>query len=369
MVRLRTISVAVCALAVVTPISVAVLAQTDRSTNPGTVKNPVGAVSVQPAAKGATASNVWKQPKTPWGDPDLQGVWPSTSMIGTPVERDPNLGTRAVLNDEEYARRAAQMKGRSDPSGGLRPEGRVGLAAGWFDYGKPNRQASLVVDPPDGRIPPLTAEAQARETARLQQWRQKKDSPDTWEDLTIWDRCITLGPVGGVLPLAYNNGQQIVQGPGYVLFVNEMIHEARVIPLDGRPHVSPQVRTWMGDSRGHWEGNTLVVETTNFNGRVFIGGQGGGFGDPGAIATEQLRLLERFTRVDEHTINYEVTIDDSKTWTRPWKIAFPLRHDPDYDYIAEYACHEGNIFMGDALAGARADEKRAADAAAQKGVR
>ena len=132
-----------------------------------------------------------------------------------------------------------------------------------------------------------------------------------------------------------------------------------MIPLDGQPHVSPQIRTWMGDSRGHWEGNTLVVETTNFNGRVFIGGQGGGFGDPGAIATEQLRLLERFTRVDEHTINYEVTIDDSKTWTKPWKIAFPLRHDPDYDYIAEYACHEGNIFMGDALAGARAGEAQA----------
>ena len=178
-------------------LSVVVLAQTDRSTNPGTVKNPVGAVSVQPAAKGATASKVWKQPKTPWGDPDLQGVWPSTSMIGTPVERDPRLGTRAVLNDEEYARREAQMKGRSDPSGGLRPEGRVGLAAGWFDYGKPNRQASLVVDPPDGRIPPLTAEAQAREAARLEQWRQKKDSPDTWEDLTIWDRASRLARSAG----------------------------------------------------------------------------------------------------------------------------------------------------------------------------
>ena len=121
-----------------------------------------------------------------------------------------------------------------------------------------------MVDPPDGRIPALTAEAEARETARKKLWNQKKDSPNTYEDLTTWDRCITLGPVGSVLPLAYDNGQQIIQAPGYVVFQNEMIHEARVIPLDGRPHASPQIRTWMGDSRGHWEGNTLVVETTNF---------------------------------------------------------------------------------------------------------
>jgi hypothetical protein len=326
--------------------------------------NPPG--TAQRPAK--TASKVWKQPMTPWGDPDLQGVWPSTSMIGTPVERDPKLGTRAVLNDEEYARRVAQMKGRSDPTGGLRPDGRFGLAAGWFDYGKPNRQASLVVDPPDGRIPPLTAEAEAREAARLAQYRQKKDSPDTWEDLTTWDRCITLGPIGSVLPLAYDNGQEIVQAPGYVVFRNEMIHEARVIRLDSRPHASPSIRTWMGDSRGHWEGRTLVVETTNFNGRIFVGGQGGGFGDPGAIATDQLRLTERFTRVDEETINYEITVEDAQTWTKPWKIAFPLRHEADYQEISEYACHEGNIFMHDALAGARADEKKGAGAGAQKGV-
>ena len=189
----------------------------------------------------------------------------------------------------------------------------------------------------------------AREAARKKHWNEKKDSPDTWLDLTTWDRCITLGPIGSVAPFAYNNGQQIVQGPGYVVFRNEMIHEARVIPLDGRPHASPAIRTWMGDSRGHWEGNTLVVETTNFNGQTFIGSQGGGFGDSGAVATDQLHLVERFTRVDEDTINYEVTINDPQTWTKPWKIALPLRHEANYDYIYEYACHEGNIFMHDAL--------------------
>jgi len=283
------------------------------------------------------------------------------------MERDPKLGTRAVLNDDEVAQKEARNKQFSRIETGNPNGGRVPLAAGWFDYGKPNRQASLVVDPPDGRIPPLTAEAQSREAARKKHWGEKKDSPDTWLDLTAWDRCITLGPVGSVLPFAYNNGQQISQGPGYVVFRNEMIHEARVIPLDGRPHASPEIRTWMGDPRGHWEGNTLVVETTNFNGQIFIGSQGGGFCDPGAVATENLRLLERFTRVDEDTIDYQVTIDDPKTWTKPWKIAYPLRREANYDYLYEYACHEGNIFMHDALAGARVTEKRAAEAAAKGG--
>jgi len=315
-----------------------------------------------------TVAKPWKQPMTPWGDPDLQGVWPSTSMIQTPMERDPKLGTRAVLNDEEVAAKVARNKQFSRIETG-NTNGVVPLAAGWFDYGKPNRQASLVVDPPDGRIPALTPEAQAREAARKKHWNEKKDSPDTWLDLTTWDRCITLGPVGSVLPFAYNNGQQIEQGPGYVVFRNEMIHEARVIPLDGRPHISPEIRTWMGDSRGHWEGKTLVVDTTNFNGQVFIGSEGGGFGDSGAVATDQLHLVERFTRVDDDTINYEVTIDDPNTWTKPWKIALPLRREAKYDYIYEYACHEGNIFMHDALAGARVTEKKAAEAAAQKGVK
>jgi hypothetical protein len=321
----------------------------------------------QPDAKITTASKAWKQPKTPWGDPDLQGVWPSQNMIGTPVERDRKLGTRAVLNDEEYAKRVAQQK-RGDFSGTLRPEGKFSLAGGWADSGKANRQASLVVEPEDGRIPALTAAAEVREAARKKHWQQKHDSPDTWMDLTTWDRCITLGPVGSVIPSAYDSGQEIVQGPGYVVFRSEMIHEARVIPLDGRPHASPEIRSWMGDPRGHWEGNTLVVETTNFNGNIFVGAQGGGFGDPGAVATDQLRLTERFTRIDEGTIQYEITVDDPQTWTAPWKIAMQLRHEANYDHIDEYACHEGNIFMHDALAGARVTEKNSAQAGVQKGV-
>ncbi len=322
-------------------------------------------VSAQPVAKTTTASKAWKQPMTPWGDPDLQGVWPSTSMLQTPMERDPKLGTRAVLNDQEVARRRPEISNSTSSKQG-NASGIVPLAAGWFDYGKSNRQASLVVEPPDGRIPPLTAEAEAREAARKKHWNEKKDSPDTWLDLTTWDRCITLGPVGSVMPFAYNNGQQIVQGPGYVVFRNEMIHEARVIPVDGRPHVSPAIRSWMGDSRGHWEGNTLVVETTNFNGQTFIGSQG--------------RRLWRFRRGCDGPIAFAGALyasgrqhDQLRGHHRgpadvdqAWKIAMPLRREADYDYIYEYACHEGNIFMHDALAGARAGEKKAAEA--QKGA-
>jgi len=319
-----------------------------------------------PLASAQTASAAWTPPpRTPWGDPDLQGIWPSTHMLQTPIQRDPKLGTRAVLNDEEYAQRMARVKAYAaiETAGG---SGKVPISSGWFDPGRANRQASLVVDPPDGRIPALTSEAQKREAERLARYNAKKESPDTWEDLTTWDRCITLGTVGSMLPFYYNNGIEIVQAPGYVAIRNEMIHEARVIPLDGRPHVGSGIRMWMGDSRGHWEGTTLVVETTNFNARVGVGPGDGGFGDAAPRPTEHLRVIERFTRTDDHTVNYQVTIQDPNTWTKPWTIAYPLRHEPNYTAISEYACHEGNIFMYDVLSGARAQEKTSA-AAGEKG--
>ena len=222
-----------------------------------------------------------------------------------------------------------------------------------------------MVDPPDGRIPALTPEAQKREGERLARYKAKKEAPDTWQDLTTWDRCITLGAVGSMLPFFYNNGIEIVQAPGYVVIRNEMIHEARVIPLDGRPHVGSGVRMWTGDARGHWEGTTLVVESTNFNARVGVGPGDGGFGDPATRPTEQLRVIERFTRADEHTVDYQVTIQDPNTWTKPWTMSYPLRQEPGYTAISEYACHEGNIFMHDVLSGARAVEAKSA--AAEKG--
>ena len=339
-----------------------------------------------PAAPGAgqaslstpkPAAKPWSPPKTPWGDPDLQGVWPGTDMIGVPLERPKQFGTRAVLTDEEFARKQAQsekqlaidsaetvshdpliargdsfVKCSDDPdrcANGVR----IGPPNYWDEHGKPSRQASLIVDPPDGRIPPLTPDAQKTAAARVAARRARPCSStpagchDSWEDESLWDRCITRGAIGSIIPNTYNQGNQIVQAPGYVILRNEMIHESRVIPVDGRPHLSSHIRSWMGDSRGHWEGHTLVVETTNFTGRVPIGN---------TPTSPDLRLIERFTLVAANTLDYQVTVDDPKTWTQPWTISFPLRRDPDYT-LFEYACHEGNYYMYNALSGARSDEK------------
>jgi hypothetical protein len=173
--------------------------------------------------------------------------------------------------------------------------------------------------------------------------------------LNIYYRCISRGLLGSVIPVVYNNGNQIVQGPGYVAFRNEMIHESRVIPLDGRPHVSPKIKMVMGDSRGHWEGNDLVVETTNFTDKDAIGSNGAGYpGDPG-YHSEQLKVIERFTRTSDKTMDYRITVIDEKTWVKPWTILIQLEKNDDYQMI-EYACHEGNYAMSDILSGARADE-------------
>jgi hypothetical protein len=314
--------------------------------------------------------------KTPWGDPDLQGVWPGTDMVGTPLQRPRNFGTRNTLTEDEYAQRQSRAQNQSnidsqetvndvtrcDPNrGGLGNTPTTcsnGVSIGpplyWDDRGKPNHQASLIVDPADGQIPPLTPEAQklAAERAAARRARvcstQAGGCHDSWEDESLWDQCITRGAVGSIVPNTYNQGNQILQAPGYVILRNEMIHETRIIPIDGRPHVSSGIRTWMGDSRGHWEGSALVVETTNFNGRDVIGGQ---------PVSANLRLLERFTRLDANTLEYRLTVEDPATWTRPWTISFPLRRDASY-VLYEYACHEGNYYMYNALTGARKQEKQ-----------
>ena len=349
------------------------------------VASIVAAVSFQPAAAQApsakapvktTAKTTYTPPKTAWGDPDLQGVWPGTDMVGTPLERPRNFGNRNVLTDEEFAQRQARAKTQSeideqetvnditrcDPTrGGLgnspttcKDGVSIGPPLYWDDRGKPNRQASLVVDPLDGRVPALTAEAQKLAADRAAARRGRPCAAtaggchDSWEDESLWDRCITRGTVGSIVPNTYNQGNQILQAPGYVVLRNEMIHETRVIPVDGRPHPGSNIRTWMGDSRGHWDGNTLTVETTNFKDGTVVGT---------TPASESLRLTERFTRVDANTLNYQVIVNDPKTWTGPWTIAFPLRSEPDY-VLYEYACHEGNYYMENALKGARAEDAK-----------
>jgi hypothetical protein len=299
-------------------------------------------------------------PKTPWGDPDLQGMWPSTDMLGVPLQRPDNLGERAFLTDEEYAQREAQAQrtAAADREDFVKPDAKAGInpPSHWAERGKPQRQASLIVDPANGKMPPLTAEAQRREEARAA--ASKARGPhDSWEDHPFYDRCISRGILGSIIPHIYNNGVQIVQQPGYVAVRYEMIHETRIIPLDGRPHAGPGIRSYMGDARGHWEGNTLVVETTNF-----LGDRNGiGLNGVGTPYSASLRVIERFTRIDSTTLNYEATIDDPKTWTRPWKILMPLKSDPDY-LLVEYACHEGNYALADILSGARAAEKEAEEA-------
>jgi hypothetical protein len=343
-------------------------------------KYTLAAVVLIPAAALAqtkpTPAKTWTQPKTAWGDPDIQGVWPGTAMIGTPLERDKSLGTRAYLTEDEYAKRQDRAKNQSaidseetvsdltrcDPKrGGLGNTATTcsnGVSIGpplyWDDRGKPSKQASLVMDPPDGRIPALTPEAQKAAADRAAARRARPCAGtaggchDSWEDESLWDRCITRGTVGSIVPNTYNQGNQILQTPGLVVLRNEMIHETRVIPIDGRPHLPAGIRTWMGDSRGHWDGNTLVVETTNFRNGTVVGN---------TPASENLKLTERFARASADTLNYSVTIDDPKTWTKPWTISFPLKNEPNY-VLYEYACHEGNYYMLNALKGARAEEEK-----------
>jgi hypothetical protein len=310
---------------------------------------PLPAQTAKPVAK---TSKGYTAPKTPWGDPDLQGQWPATANI--PMQRPANLGTRATLTDEELKQREAQAartaEGDSEEFVSTNDTVNINPPGYWVEHGKPNAQASLVVDPPNGRIPALTpAGAAYAKSLRngLGPGSHFPEKVDTWEDFDFYSRCITRGLVSSMLPTLYNFGNEIVQAPGVVVIRNEMIHETRVIPLDGRPHVGKGLQTYIGDSRGHWEGDTLVVETTNLNNKT---GTGGGYFSDAAV------LTERFRRVAKDELTYDLTVNDPKTWTAPFTIHMPYKEDPSYT-IYEYACHEGNYMMIDALTGARTLEK------------
>lgn len=306
----------------------------------------VGGLAVAPAAGQATPKTR-PSARTPWGDPDLQGLWTNATI--TPFERPRELGAKEVLTEEEAAvfERQTLRARDADSRTGAGTEADVALAYNqfWYDRGTKvvgTRRTSLVVDPPDGRIPALTPEAQARADARAA--ARRRSPADGPEDRSLVERCIlwTAGPP--MLPGGYNNNYQILQTPGYVVILVEMIHDVRIIPLDGRPHAAQNIRQWLGDSRGRWDGNTLVVETTNFTSKTNFRGSG-----------EALRLTERFTRVDADTINYEFTVDDPASFARPWTAAIPMTKTEGP--IFEYACHEGNYGMTNLLSGARAGEK------------
>ncbi|MBZ5673428.1 MAG: hypothetical protein LAP61_04215 [Acidobacteriia bacterium] len=314
---------------------------------------PLAAQTAKPVAK---ASKGYTAPKTPWGDPDLQGQWPATANI--PMQRPANLGNRATLTPEELKERetqaARQAEGDSEEFVSSKDTVNINPPGYWVEHGKPNAQASLVVDPPNGRIPALTpAGAAYAKSLRngLGPGSHFPEKVDTWEDFDFYSRCITRGLVSSMLPTLYNFGNEIVQAPGVVVIRNEMIHETRVIPLDGRPHVGKGLQTYMGDSRGHWDGDTLVVETTNLNNKT---GTGGGFFSDAAV------LTEKFRRISKDELSYDLTVNDPKTWTAPFTIHMPYKEDPSYT-IYEYACHEGNYMMVDALTGARTLEKEGAN--------
>ena len=323
------------------------------------------------AAVPVAGQKTWTPPLTPYGQPDLQGVWENKSA--TPLERPKELAGRPFLTDQEVAelkKRAARIfdvNGNADFAGG--DNYFLALLANPEQYVNPNvtgsvtamverdleNRTSLVVDPADGKIPPLTPEARKRTADSPAPNAAPRRPAAGPEDLPNALRCITYGmPRLGVTnlnaagPLGY---YQIVQAPGYVALFLEAIHETRIIPLDGRPHLSEGVRQWSGDSRGRWEGNTLVVDTTNFSPNSYFLG-----------AAENLHVVERFTRVAADTINYEITLNDPTTWTAPWTAVIRLKRTADKIY--EYACHEGNFqTMEGILGAARVDEKAAEDAA------
>ncbi len=314
----------------------------------GSADSPASAQAKGSAEAGAArrVNPNWKAPRTAWGHPDIEGIWTTDDMRGVPMSRPAQLGTRTHLTDEEFAARAKQRETARQIDDARTGTFRNEEGSRDFSY------TSMVIDPPDGRVPALTAAARARPRT------QGSFGVGPWEkiqDFSLYDRCITRGMIGSFMPAVYGNGARIIQTPDSVVITYEMIHDTRVIPLDGRPHVGAGVQLWMGDSRGRWEGDTLVVESARFTDRTAVGG---------APHSTALRITERFTRIDPQMIDYVVTVEDPETFAKPWTMRLTITQQPDYE-IFEYACHEGNIAMRHALSAERAYEKEAAEAVAK----
>ncbi len=314
---------------------------------------------VSPAGQSeAVKARPWTLPRTADGQPDLQGIWTNATL--TPLERPRELAGKEFFTEAEAAEYARQLRARNNADrrdSNAEADLAVGYNDVWWERGAAvvsTRRTSLIVDPPDGRIPPLTPEAQKRAAdAAAARSAHPADGP---EDRSLADRCIVRGNAGPpMMPAGYNNNYQILQTPEFVAILIEMIHDVRIIPLDGRPHLSKKVQRLTGDSRGRWEGTTLVVETTNFTGKTNFRGSG-----------EHLRVVERFTRTDESTLLYQFTVDDPQSFTRPWTGEIPMKRAEGP--LFEYACHEGNLSMENILSTAR-DEEAAARARAGSSAR
>jgi hypothetical protein len=296
------------------------------------------AVPPKPTAKAAA--------KTPWGEPDLQGVWTSDAALGIPRERPEKYGNRALLTDEEFAE--AHKSDEQRRTAGENAVGAFRNDGAWKT--KSYRQTSIVVEPEDGHTPAFTEQALTRAATRDRGSFGEGPFNDQL-DFTLYDRCITRGIVGSIMPVVYGNGNRIIQSPGVVVISYEMVHDTRVIYTDGRPHVPSKIRQYLGDSRGHWDGNTLVIETTNFTDQTSIGGGNGN----GLRHSADLRLTERIYRVDGDELRYEVHIDDPRTYVKPWTLSLPLTSPPGY-VLLPYECHEGNYMLKNSLSAERAED-------------
>jgi hypothetical protein len=307
----------------------------------------IGAAWLTGAAADAQAPRAGARPpapaaKTAWGDPDLQGIWTSSGV--TPMERPAAFAGREALTDEEVARLNKEDAARVDLP--PRPGDPGAYNDFWFDRGRRTNQTSMIVDPPDGRFPPLTPAGEAARKNRLR-------GASTWEDRHLWERCITRGGMpNAMFPRAYNNNAHILQTPGYVAILMEQIHETRLIPLDGSRHLPPNIRQWMGDSRGRWEGDTLIVDTTNIAERVSALQPWADFNSISGSG-DKLHIVERFRRADAETLEYTITVEDPQMYTRPWTVRYPMTRSTGPIY--EYACHEGNYGMIGMLSAGRAE--------------
>jgi hypothetical protein len=296
------------------------------------------------AMTAVAAAQRWTPPRMAWGEPDLEGVWTSDNNFSIPLERPAAVADKEFLDGKELEDALAS---RAKLIAAIADGGAVGAGPShWYEnLAARSRRSSLIIDPRNGRLPPLTAEARARAAAE-EVLRRGRGPADSWEDRSLWDRCITVGLPAVMFPTGYNNNVQILQAPGYVTVTHEMMHDTRVIPLDGRPHLSPRIRQYLGDSRARWEGATLVIDVTNFHPQTSYRG-----------SRDTLHLIERYTRTAADAVRYEVTIDDPHTFERPWTAILDLSPQKD---MYEYACHEGNRGLENILRAARLDDAAAA---------
>ena len=316
------------------------------------------AVAIGLTGMGLTAAQEtdpdWEQPMTPWGEPDLRGMWPINHLIGVPLVRPAEFGERRFLTDEEFAAEEESVAGRDSRF----DSGPIPVAD---PAGRAMRMTSLIIDPPDGSFPELTERGLELQAAMRGSYNPGQTVFDRIEDFSAWDRCITRGMPTSMLPRNYNNGIQIMQSPGYVVIIVEMAHEARIVPTTPRPPLDPAIRQWLGESRGRWEGDTLVVETTHYNGRVGKTSAGvPGSPRPLQPSTPNMRTIERFTRVDDQTIEFEMTVEDPEVLsTGSFTVAYPMFLDNDYKAY-EYACHEGNTTVRNYIETSRYERAEAA---------